>query len=103
MEIRSIPSVPAAPRDVVGYTYNLGFVILNPVKADGERPDLDAHSGRLPMGISCIIKNNQVIKFLSGGTATLHDINNEWHYRLDESGSQIRPLESDRFFEIVDK
>ncbi|OGN32799.1 MAG: hypothetical protein A3I92_02485 [Candidatus Yanofskybacteria bacterium RIFCSPLOWO2_02_FULL_43_10b] len=85
--------------DLVGYNGNGVFVILNPVKSRGRRlPDVGELFANFPVCILARIENNQVVNFY-GETATLHDIDGEWHYRLRQHSSIVK-LEPHTFFEV---
>ncbi len=96
------PLATPIPLDLVGYLGRGRFVILRPFEKEGrELPGTDWKKlSTAPACIPCYLDNNQVINF-EGRLATLHDLNNSWHYQLCD-GDAVLPLPPFTFFEIGD-
>ncbi len=87
------------PLDLVGFLGEEGFVILNPFRKVGRNlPSVASWMNCVPFCTRCKIENNQPINF-HGTFATLHNINGEWHVRMQVDG-RMRPLSPHTFFEI---
>ncbi len=87
-------------RDVIGYLGKNEFVILIACKLRGPRelPQKSEIAEVIPCGIPCSINNNQKVRF-NHAEATLHNIDGEWHYKMQGS-QKLKRLDSSMFFEI---